>query len=110
MAKKMTNISVDNATGRSSRPSVFDKIIREINAVEIPAMFVENLFIQYFDGSVLEMSGDSITQAVPVNGTPTSINKDSRFKKVRDIKVVINVEKLESEINSMVEEHLGKYC
>jgi len=60
MAKKITNISVDKALSRIARPSVFDRIVKEINATEIPAKYVQQVLVQYYDGNVVELKGSEI--------------------------------------------------
>ena len=110
MAKKITNFSLDNAIDRIARPSVFDRIVKEIDAKEIPAKYVQQILVQYYDGSVIELSGDEITHPIPMNKNASWEGLEESFKKMRDVRVFINVETLERDINELVEKYLGAYC
>lgn len=110
MAKKITNFSLDNAIDRIVRPSVFDRIVKEIDAKEIPAKYVQQILVQYYDGSVIELSGDEITHPIPMNKNASWEGLEESFKKMRDVRVFINVETLERDINELVEKYLGAYC
>jgi len=110
MTKKVTNFSLDKAINRIARPSVFDRIVKEIDAKEIPARYIEQILVQYYDGNVIELSGDEITHPIPMNrNVHWELMKES-FKKMRDVKVFISTDKLELDVNIMVEDILGKYC
>jgi hypothetical protein len=110
MAKKTTNFSLDNAINRIARPSVFDRIVKEIDAKEIPARYVEQILVQYYDGNVIELSGDEITHPIPMNKNAQWEGMEESFKKMRDVKVFINTEILEQDVNELVEKYLGAFC
>jgi UDP-N-acetylglucosamine transferase subunit ALG13 len=108
--KKPTNFELDKALGRIMKPSVFDRIVKEVEAKEIPAKYVEQILVQYYDGNIVELKGGDITHPIPVNKSATWEQMEDSFKKMRDVKVFLNTEKLEKDINIMVEEYLGKFC
>jgi len=111
MSKKMTtSFNIDKAISRISRPSVFDRIVKEIDAKEIPADFIESIIVQYYDGNIVELSGDELSYPIPVNKNATWEMMEDSFKKMRDVKIFINTEKLEKDINEKVEKILGNYC
>ncbi len=111
MAKKTsTGFNVDNAIGRIMRPSVFDRLVKEIDAHEIPAKYVEHLLVQYHDGNVIEIGNEEITKPIPLNKNITWTQMDESFKKIRDVRVFINTDILEKDINELVEDLLGPYC
>lgn len=110
MAKKSTSFSLDKAMNRIARPSVFDRIVKEIDAKEIPARYVEQILVQYYDGNVIELSGEELTHPIPMNKDASWDKMEESFKKMRDVKVFISTDKLEEDINIMVEEYLSKYC
>jgi len=103
MSKKTTSFSMDKAISRISKPSVFDRIVKEIDAKEIPAKYIEQIIVQYYDGSIVEMSGTEITYPIP-------INRNTQHDKMEDIKVFISTDRLEEDVNEMVEQYLGTYC
>lgn len=110
MTKKVTSIDFENAINKIVRPSVFDRIVKEINAPEIPAKYVQHILIQYYDGSIVELRGEELTHPIPVNKDTSPENMKDAFKKMRDIKIFISTDKLEIDINTMVEKYLGRHC
>lgn len=111
MAKKSTtSFNIDKAISRIAKPSVFDRIVKEIDAKEIPAKYIEQILVQYYDGNVIELSGSELTHPIPVNKNATWEMMEESFKKMRDVKIFINTDKLEKDINEKVEQLLGNYC
>ena len=110
MSKKITNFSLDKAINRIFRPSVFDRIVKEIDANEIPVRYVEQILVQYYDGNIVELSGDELTQPIPMNKSISWEKMEESYKKMRDVKVYINTELLEKDVNELVEKFLGLYC
>jgi hypothetical protein len=111
MSKKATtSFNIDNAISRISKPSVFDRIVKEIDAKEIPSKYVEQILVQYYDGNVVELKGNELTHPIPVNKNATWETMEDSFKKMRDVRIFINTDKLEKDINSLVEKYLGKHC
>jgi len=108
--KDLTNFSMDKAISRITKPSVFDRIVKEIDAREIPTRYVEQIVVQYYDGNVIELKGAELTHPIPVNRSATWETMEGSFKKMKDVRIFINTEKLEIDINAMVEDYLGKYC
>ena len=111
MSKKTTtSFNLDKAISRITKPSVFDRIVKEIDAKEIPAKYIEQILVQYYDGNVIELSGSEITHPIPVNRNISWEVMEDSFKKMRDVKIFINTDKLEKDINEQVEKFLGNYC
>ena len=108
--KTTTSFNIDKAISRIAKPSVFDRIVKEIDAKEIPAKYIEQILVQYFDGNVVELSGSEIAHPIPLNRNASWENMESSFKKMKDVKVFINTDKLEVDINEKVEQLLGGYC
>lgn len=110
MAKKTTSFNLDKAISRIAKPSVFDRIVKEIDAKEIPAKYIEQILVQYYDGNIVELSGDEISHPIPVNKNANWEMMEDSFKKMRDVKIFINTDRLEKDINEEVEKLLGAYC
>ena len=111
MAKKTTtSFNIDKAISRIAKPSVFDRIVKEIEAKEIPAKYIEQILVQYYDGNVVELSGNELTHPIPVNKNASWEAMEDSFKKMRDVKIFINTDKLEKDINEEVEKILGNFC
>jgi hypothetical protein len=84
--------------------------VKEIDAKEIPAKYIEQILVQYYDGNVIELSGSELTHPIPVNRNISWEVMEDSFKKMRDVKIFINTDKLEKDINEEVEKFLGNYC
>ena len=110
MSRKLPSYNVDKAIGRITRPSVFDRIVKEIEAKEIPSQYIEYILVQYYDGNIVELSGNDLTHPIPVNSNINWNLLDDSFKKIRDVKIFINTDKLEKDVNEEVEKLLGIYC
>ncbi len=111
MAKKSsTSFNIDRAVSRIAKPSIFDRIVKEIDAVEIPARYIEQILVQYYDGNVVELSGSELTHPIPVNKQTNWAAMEESFKKMQDVKIFISTERLEADINILVEDILGRYC
>lgn len=110
MAKKPTSFSIDNALGRIAKPSVFDRIVKEIDPTEIPAKYIEKIVVQYNDGTIIELSGDEIAFPMPMTKSAQQASVEELFKTMRDVKVYVSTEQLEIDINELVEKYLGAYC
>lgn len=108
--KSVTSFNIDNAISRISKPSVFDRIVKEIDAKEIPSRYIEQILVQYIDGNVVELKGEELTHPIPVNKHANWNLMQDAFKKMRDVRIFINTQKLETDINIMVEILLGRYC
>ena len=109
MAKK-TSFSLDNALSRIVKPSIFDRIVKEIDAKEVPVRYVQQILVQYYDGNVVEIKGEDLTQPIPMNKNMSWGTMEESFKKMRDVKVFINTDCLEKDVNELVEKILGSYC
>lgn len=111
MAKKSTtSFNLDKAISRIAKPSVFDRIVKEIEAKEIPAKYIEQILVQYYDGNVVELSGSELTHPIPLNKNISWDVMEESFKKMRDVKIFINTDSLEKDINEEVEKILGSFC
>ena len=111
MAKKTTtSFNIDRAISRIAKPSVFDRIVKEINAKEIPSKYIEQILVQYYDGNVVELKGAELTNPIPVNKNASWDVMEDMFKKIKDVKIFISTDRLEIDINELVERYLGKHC
>lgn len=111
MTKKTTiSSNIDRAISRAAKPSVYDRIVKEIDAVEIPAKYIDQILVQYYDGNVVELSGDELRHPIPVNKDANWEMMEGSFMKMRDVKIFIDTIQLEKDINEYVEKILGNFC
>ena len=108
--KTTTSFNIDKAIGRIVKPSVFDRIVKEIESSEIPADYIDHIIVQYYDGNIVELGRDEITYPIPMNKNVTWAMMEDSFKKIKDVKIFISTDRLEKDINVLVEDFLGKFC
>jgi hypothetical protein len=107
--KKSTNYEIDKALSKIANPSVFDRLVKEVEPVEIPVKYIESIIVQYYDGNIVELKGDDISHPIPVNPTASWEKMEGSFKKMRDVRIFIATDKLEKDVNIVVKSYLGKY-
>jgi len=111
MAKRTTtSFNIGTAVSRVAKPSVFDRIVKEISIDTIPAKYIEQILVQYYDGNVVELNNDEITHPIPINENISWSELAESFRRMRDVKIFINSAVLEIDINNRVEDYLGNYC
>lgn len=109
MARKIS-FDLDKAVSRVAKPSVFDRLVREIDCIQIPPRYIQTVLIQYNDGSVVEVEGGDLKYSIPMHKDAKWEKVDEVFRDMKDLKVFIDTETLEKDVNLMVEDFLGKYC
>lgn len=111
MAKKIvTSFNINKAVSRTSRPSVFDRIVKEIDAKEIPTEYIDQILVQYTDGNIVDLSGNDLINPLLIDKTSLCDIMDYPFRQIRDVEIFIKSDKLEDDINDVVEYYLGIYC
>jgi len=110
MSKKITNISFGNTISGIAKLSVFNRIISEIDASEVPSKYVQQILVQYHNGNIVELKGEELTQPIPVNKNASWEKMKESFDQMKDLKIVINTDILEKDINELVEKYLGHLC
>ena len=108
--KKIHQLDVNKVLQRILTPSVFDKIVREVDAKEIPTQYVERVVVFYKDGNVVELSGNEITHPVPVNRHGNWNDMNDPYQTMKEVKIFVDTDRLEKDINSLVESYLGGKC
>lgn len=108
--KTTTKFNLDKAISRIARPSVFDRLVKEIDTTEIPAKYIEQILVQYHDGSIVELRGNDIMHPIPINKNITWNEMEGLYKKIRDVRIFVNTAELEADVNTLVDCYLGKFC
>jgi len=108
--KKIHQLDVNKVLQRILTPSVFDQIVKEVDAKEIPTQYVERVVVFYKDGNVVELSGNEITHPVPVNRQGNWKDMEDPYQTMKEVKIFVNTDRLEKDINCLVEEYLGGKC
>lgn len=110
MTRKITNFNLDKSINRISKPSIFDRLVKEVDATAIPAKYVESVIVQYHDGNIIEIKGTELTEPVPINIHTMNNASNETARKMKDVKIFISTDKLENDIDILVEQFLGKHC
>lgn len=108
--KKIKEFDLHKALEKIITPSIFDQFVKEIDADEIPTDYIEKIVVYYYNGTIVELSGDEIEHPVPVNKQGNADDMDESFKKMREVKVIVNTEKLEKDVNNLLEDLIGDRC
>lgn len=108
--KKIHQLDVNKVLQRILTPSVFDKIVKEVDAKEIPTEYVERIVVFYKDGNVVELTGEEITRPVPVNRQGNWSEMEDPYQSMKEVKIFVNTDRLEKDINCLVEQYLGGKC
>ena len=109
MSRKI-NTNLEKPFSKVTKKSIFNRLINEISLVEIPAKYVDTVLVQYMDGAVVELNGTEITEPIQMTGYAPQVNTQNVFKQTKDIRVLINIELLEQDINAMIERMLKDLC
>jgi len=106
---KKTNITQDKLLPRLIKSTVFKRLVKEVDAYEIPPKYIEKIIVSYFNGTVVDLVGDQISKPVPVNREESWEDIGKMYKNIEEVKVFINTEQLETDINERMEELFKKY-
>lgn len=102
--KNSIKIKIEKSPKRLIKPTVFDRIIREINTNTVPARYVETMLIQFTNDNKIELRYNEI---------PLTISADQTcpwYNEIEEIKILLNTDYLEEDIGKLIDQYLGKYC
>ena len=92
-----------------SKPSVFDRLIKEILIIQVPVKYIQKLTIHYSDGNVINWTGNELTQSTTVLDTSKWEQLSSVYKRMKQIKIVIDTNLLEEDVNQALDKLLTKH-
>lgn len=90
-------------------PSIFDRIIHEVDASKIPSRYIEKIVVYYKDGSVIELSGQEIDNPMPVNMNISEEDLQGPYRLMKEVKVFIDTARLEKDINAIIDDMFVKF-
>lgn len=91
-----------------SVPSNFNQILDEIDTDTVPPKYIGAIELYYNDGTSIDIPGAMLDDSVNVKEIHTC--KNTNDADVIEAKVFIDTEKLENDVNELVEQILGKWC
>jgi hypothetical protein len=104
MSRKLDPI--DSALEKLVSPSVFDEIVKEVNATHIPTEYVERVVVYYNNGDIVEMLGEQINHPIPLSRNGSWSKMSDMFENLKEVKVFIDTAKLEHDVNQELAELL----
>ena len=101
--------NINKALSNIANPSVFNRIVREIDPTHIPTEYIERITVFFNDGDSIDLTGDEIDMPIPLNKAGKWDQMDDSYTKIREVKVFIDTVKLERDINKQVDKLFRKY-
>ena len=105
--KKFTSFELSQALNDLSAESVFDRLVKEVEAKEIPAKYIEYLTVFYKDGTSVELSGTELSNPIPVNKNASWEDMETAYNKVKTVRVFVDTKKLEIDITAQIDDLLN---
>lgn len=88
--------------------SEFYKILDGIEPIEIPTEYIDHLEIYYIDNSCLELSNDDLKYVMPINKYAPKKELQEMFKKMKEVRIFLNLDHLEKSINESIDKLLNQ--
>jgi hypothetical protein len=104
---KKRNFQLDKTFDDLTAPSLFDRLIQEVEVSEVPVEYIERIVVYYESGDVVELSNHDINKPIPINKEASWDEMSDSFKNVSNVKVYVNTKKLEHDVNNILDEILS---
>jgi hypothetical protein len=88
--------------------SEFYKILDGIEPIEIPTEYIDYLEIYYIDNSCLELKSDDLKYIMPISTCAPKKELQEIFKKMKEVRIFLNLEYLEKSINESIDKILNQ--
>jgi hypothetical protein len=76
----------------------FDRIMEEIDPSSIPTKYLKSVRIIFHNGKEIELAGDEIINPSPLREDFSWEMIANQFKQVRDVNILIDVEKFQNDV------------
>lgn len=100
---KRKNFRLDKALDDLASPSLFDRLVQEIEVDEVPVEYIERIVVYYESGDIVELGNHEINKPIPINQESSWDEMSDSFKNVVNVKVFIDTRKLEQDVNELVD-------
>lgn len=84
--------------------SPFDQFIDDDNMEIVPTRYIIQITVVYKNGTEIRISGEQLNQPLPVNKYSPWEEMQEVYKRIQEIKVQLDINLLEFDINYEVEE------
>ena len=109
MSNRRTNFELDKALQRITNPSIFDTFIKEIDIECVPPEYIDRVVVYYSNGSIIELPSKYITSPVPLDLNSKWAKSKEVSESMQEIKVFVDTDKLERDVNILLDKLLSKY-
>lgn len=100
--KSKFNLSLDQALNNIKNPSIFDELIKKVNATLIPTKYISYIIVYYKDGRQVTIDKESIDHPIPIKSPKSWKDLGNQFEDVKDMKVYIDTALLEHDTNEYI--------
>lgn len=100
MPNKSNRIHIGNALSTKG----LSRMIKDLDPQKVPARYIEKIILTMPDEQVIELSGEDLTDPIPVEGSIQWNSIKDKFKGVKNIKIIIDVLALEHDIDLLKKE------
>lgn len=83
--------------------SIIVELLRDIEISEIPSKYIDSIEVGYSNGMTITLSGAEVKQPIPVIRGGNKKPVDDRFKEVTSVRVFIDLDSMENDINSRID-------
>ena len=100
---KRKNFRLDKALNELNGQSLFDRLVQEVEVKEVPVEYIERIVVYYESGEIVELGNHEINKPIPINQESSWDEMSDAFKNVVNVKVFINTQKLEEDVNELID-------
>ena len=101
---------MERAAGNAAHSSAYDRIIQEIDPVEVPARYIDCILILYKDGTKALVGGDQIRQPLALSNETVQLFANDDARPIHEIKLFLKIDLIETDANRLVDQLLNNYC
>jgi len=106
--KKTRNLEFSHTPPQLISQSVFDVFVKEIKISEVPTKYIQKIIVFYLNGNIIELNKNEIEHPLPVNRNGNWESMRGPYKNIKEIKVYVDIPKLEEDINMTVDYLFGQ--
>ena len=78
-------------------------LFHDIEILEIPSKYIESIEVGYSNGITITLTDEQIQKPIPVTRNNKNVNQDKRFEDVSSVRVFINLDAVEKDIDDRID-------
>lgn len=87
--------------------SVYSKIIKEIEAKEVPPKYIDHVYVQFKNGTTIDVDGCDISETIILANKPDWSALEDDIHKVHSVKIYLNMKALELHVEKEIDRLFG---